>query len=246
MSKHRLQLPGEPPRCIERRCKTGAIVCFIVAVLALLGLTRCRAQTSELSLCYDRARWTEAASVANRHGVVALNVNSGRGDNAREASQWDAFGARLRAVGGKSLGYVDFLNESGKRKPNTEIIAEALAWIDHGHNGVWLDDARDNSADADVVRAILAARPRGIVIANPGTRVTGPLKRTKALLCESESNGAILYGQVVIAFVRDAAAARDVTAKAKAAKVQMLALEPLSSYHVARVEYQRPNPLVPR
>lgn len=244
--KHRLILPGEPVHRIERRCKTGLLIGLGIVVLAVVGLTRCRAQTSELSLCYDRARWSEAAAVANRHGVITLNVDSGRGAKAREASQWDAFGARLRAVGGKTLGYVDFLNEASKRRPNTEIIAEALAWIDHGHNGVFLDDARDNSADADVVRAILAARPKCIVLANPGNRATGPLKRTPALLCESESNGTIFYGQVVIAFVRDAAAARDVTSKAKAAKVKMLALEPLSTYHVARVEYQRPNPFVPR
>lgn len=244
--KRRLTLPGEPALIIERRCKAGILIGIILAVLAVVGLRRCSAQTSELSLCYDRARWTEAAAVAVRHGVIVLNVDSGRGADAREASQWDAFGTRLRAVGGKSLGYVDFLNESSKRKPNTEIIAEALAWIDHGHNGVFLDDARDNSSDADVLRSILASSPKAIVVANPGTRVTGPLKRAAALLCESESNGTIFYGQVVIAFVRDASAARDVTTKAKAAKVRMLALEPLSTYHVANVEYQRPNPFVPR
>ena len=217
-------------------------VCLLIAVL--VGLAYCTAHAGELSLCYDRVRWTESAAVAKRKGAVVLNVDDGRGSVASEAAAWDAFGVRCRTVGGLTFGYVDFLNQQGKRKLSGEVVLEAQRWLDHGHSGVWLDDARDNGADADVVRAILKAYPKTIVIANPGTKVSDALKRAGAFVCESESNGAVYYGDIVIAFVKDRAASDAVLKEANRRGVLWCATEPLATYHRAGIEYQKKNPFI--
>ena len=200
----------------------------------------------ELSLCYDDARWPEAARVARRGGCVVLNVNDGRGSDAGEAKRWDAFGVRLRTVGGITLGYVDFLTPSRQRKSNAVVVAEALAWIDAKHTGVFLDDARDRQIDADAIKEIRAKRPNAIIWANPGTRCTGPLKASAAVLCESEKTGTINYAsRVIIAFVKDAKAVSSVRAMASQRGVVWLAVEPFATYHQRGVEYQQANPLIP-
>lgn len=200
----------------------------------------------ELSLCYDDVRWPEAARVARRGGCVVLNVNDGRGSDADEARRWDAFGVRLRTVGGITLGYVDFLTRGGQRKSNATVVAEALAWIDAKHTGVFLDDARDRKLDADAIAEIRTKRPKALLWANPGTRCKGPLKATKIPLCESEKTGAINYGStVIIAFVKDTKEASNVRSMASQRGVAYLALEPFKTYHKAGSEYQLENPLVP-
>lgn len=225
----------------SRRYYRYAVICGIIAVLAALAL--CSARAGEVSLCYDEVRWAESSRVAKRGGIIVLNINDGRGLNTAEIKQWDAFGARLRSVGGKSIGYVDFLDNKGLRKPNAKVVVESINWISAGHHGVWLDDARDNGADADVVREIKRLRPKAMVCANPGTRCSGPLKRSGAILCESESNGPVYWGTIVIAFVKDAKTADAVRLEAKR-RGTWLALESASTYHVAGVEYQRKNPYI--
>jgi hypothetical protein len=222
-----------------------AFICVLVAMLVMVAFSM-GLHGAELELCYDRARWVESTHVAQRHGTIVLNVDSGRGSNAAESKAWDEFGSRLRVVGGKTLGYVDFKNEGSHRKTNDDVINESIAWIDHGHGGVFLDDASDNGADADVVRAIKSKRPSATIIANPGCKVSGPLKNCGAILCESEYPDTIYYSSaVVIAFVANCAVASDVRKTATESKVALLAVEPRSLYHVAGKEFQKPNPFTP-
>jgi len=235
--------PASHHYAVARRNYLGAAICLAWAFVLVLCIARAFGQTAELELCYDRARWGESAAVANRHGTVVLNVDDGRGSNTMEARQWDAFGQRIRAVGGQSLGYVDFKDNNSKRKTNDAVVNEALAWLEQKHNGVFLDDATDNGADADVVRSIKAKYPAALIIANPGCHVSGPLKTCGAMLCESEYPDTIYYASaVVIAFVKDAATATSVRKTASDSKVKLLAVEPRSSYHVDSVEFQKPNP----
>lgn len=199
----------------------------------------------ELSLCYDRARWPEAQRVAKRNGTVVLNIQDGRGADRAEAKAWDTWGGSLRSLGGITLGYVDLLNTKGIRKGNDDVIAEARTWIDAGHSGVFLDDARDRQLDTDVIAALRKQRPKALLWANPGTRCTGPLKASGAVLCESEKSGKINYASaIVIAFVKPD---QVTTTRVQAAKsgVRWLALEPLATYHVAGIEYQKKNPFTP-
>lgn len=242
--KNRLRLPGEPTRTTEHRILLAALIALLIAAAVLL-LTQ-QAHSAELSLCYDESRWPEAARVANRKGTVVLNPDSGRG-SPETAAKWDAFGKRLRSVGGRSLGYVDYLDESSRRKLDDKVIAEALRWLKTGHTGIWLDDARDTAADAAVIIGIKRVYSTAVIIANPGTRCSGPLKRSGAILCEHESNKTINWeSQVIIAFVdntREAQAVRSQAAQKKG--LLLLAIEPLSTYHVLGVEYQKPNPFTP-
>jgi hypothetical protein len=199
------------------------------------------APVKELSLCYDKARWPETQRVAKRGGVIVLNPNEGRGSKPKP---WDDLGAQLRKAGGKTLGYVDMKDTHSKRKPSVAILAECTAWLNAGHSGVFLDDATDNGADADVIRDVQRAKPAAMIIANPGCRVSGALKATNAILCESEYPDTINYDSaVIIAFVRDADAANAARWKAKPGTI--LALEPRDSYHKPGVEFQQKNPFIP-
>lgn len=201
---------------------------------------------NELCLCYDIARWPEAQRVARRRGTVVLNPDNGRGSVASEARRWDEFGKRLRGMGGVTLGYENIRTESGRRKKNETIIKACEAWLKAGHDGIWLDCARDTEADADLVNQVARINIAAVIIANPGTQVSGPLKRSDGWLCESETNKAINYNtDVVIAFVKDKSAAKKARETAASLGVRWLAVEPLSTYHVAGVEYQQPNPLTP-
>ena len=220
-------------------------------ILAAIALGICLARADlplpgELELCYDRARWPEAAKVARRGGVIVANIHNGRGSKPSEARDWDAFKNRLKAVGGIVLGYVDFNDANDKRKPDSLIIAEAITWIKAGYDGAWMDDARDRQSDADVIATIKRLKPKAIIIGNPGTRVSGPLKRAGVLLCEHESNKTVNWAStVIIAFVRDAREAATVRTTARSKGNKLIAVELLSTYHVDGDEYQKENPLVP-
>lgn len=201
---------------------------------------------NELCLCYDQKRWPEAQRVAQRRGTVVLNPNSGRGSVASEVRRWDEFGKRLRRLGGVTLGYENIRTEGGWRKKDATIIKACEAWLKAGHNGIWLDCALDTEEDADLVNDVALLNLSAEIIANPGTRVRGPLKSADAWLCESETNKAINYNStVVIAFVKDKTAAKKARDTAASIGVRWLAIEPLSTYHVPGVEYQQPNPFTP-
>lgn len=241
----------EPPGMIEQR--VWSIICsaFILIALLVIGFKSCSVDAAspsrlrELGLCYDRARWPEAQRIAKRGGAVVLNIDDGRGADKAETLAWDRFAGMLRSAGGITLGYVDYLDARGIRKGNGAILAEALAWIDAGHNGVWLDDARDTRLDADLIATLRSQRPKALVWANPGTRINGPLRASGALLCQSESNGSPDYtSAIVIAFATPSRVSRIITTATRSG-VQWLAIEPLDTYHVKGVEYQRSNPLVP-
>ncbi len=209
------------------------LLCILLASRVIAG---------DLGLCYDRQRWDETAALARLGGTAVFNIDDGRGDVAKERSAWDAFMKRCRAVGGTVLGYVDLLDSSGSRKADSDIIAEVAAWIAAGYNGVWLDDARDKKADGNLVKRLIAAHPKTIIIANPGTRCSGPLRVSGAWLCEHEGTGSIYWGSsVIIAFVDTLTQAADVRATAKRKGTHLIAVESRSTYHVSGVEYQRKN-----
>jgi hypothetical protein len=212
------------------------------AIAALL-LSLSSLFSADLGLCYDRARWSETAALSRMGGTSVFNIDDGRGRAAKECSEWDAFKKRCQAVGGKILGYVDFLDTNGVRKPDSVILTEASQWITAGYDGVWLDDVRDTSKDGALAAAIVAKHAGKTVIANPGTAVKGVLKKSGAILCEHESNTKINWKSVVvIAFVETSKEAADVRAKAVQVKTRFVAVEPRSSYHVGGVEYQAKNP----
>lgn len=216
-----------------------------LVIVSLITAKSALAAPRELGLCYDVARWPESLRIAKRGGGIVLNPDSGRGYDAREARRWDAFGQTLRSAGGVTFGYVDYLDESGRRKAQAAILTECMAWVDAGHTGVFIDDARDTKADAAVIADLRRLRPRAYILANPGARVTGPLKKSDATLCESESSGAINWDSaIVIAFVSDTHAANITRQIAAGKRIAWIAIEPLATYHKPGIEYQRKNPLV--
>lgn len=215
--------------------------------LALFLLSLSSLFSADLGLCYDRARWPETAVLSRMGGASVFNIDDGRGGVAKERSEWDAFKKRCQVVGGKILGYVDFLDGNGARKSDSTILAEVSQWIAAGYDGMWLDDVRDTPKDGSLTKAIVASNAGRLVIANPGTTVKGSLKYSGALLCEHESNTKINWKSgVVIAFVSTAKEAADVRAKAIQMKTRFVAVEPRSSYHVTGKEYQERNPFAPK
>lgn len=241
----------EPSRNLWERGIWSLVCATLIALALCIALGRCivagaAAPVTEMGLIYDRARWPEAARIARRHGLIVANIDSGRGTNATERQQWDTMAGTWRSLGGVTIGYVDYLDPSSRRKADADILAECRGWLKAGYTGVFLDDARDTAADAKVIKGLRAEFPSILIIANPGTRCTGPLKATAALLCESEKAGTINFAsRVIIAFVKDAATATAVRAQAAKASVRYLATEPLATYHKAGVEYQKINPLNP-
>lgn len=198
---------------------------------------------ADLGFCYDRQRWPETAALSRLGGASVFNINNGRGASAGEKKDWDAFKNRCRTVGGKILGYVDFNNESGKRKADTAIFAEVAEWMRAGYDGIWGDDTRDRVIDATLLLYIARSFPGKLVIGNPGARCKGALKSSGILLCEHEDLSPINWdSRVIIALVGSAKEAAAVRAKARVKKTAFIAVEPRSAYHVDGVEYQEEDP----
>ena len=111
---------------------------------------------------------------------------------------------------------------------------------------MWLDDAWDNKADAGACASIARKRPNAMLIANPGTKCIGPLKGLGVILCEHESTARINWkSRVIIAFASSQADASKIRSRAASEGVLLVAIEPKSTYHIAGVEYQKPNPFAP-
>ena len=201
-----------------------------------------------LFLCYDTSRIPQAIDLAKRCKqakrpcIIVLNPDSGWFGSSASLALWRQAISKLLAQSALVYGYIDLLDSRGKTKTQSLIISEIQDWAMEGVSRHFLDDARESHYS--LLDTLVSHKfPGHSFIANPGTVSTklNTIPYLSLIQQEDNSEKVNLKSRISIFFVHKENLK---TLQSNAASLSYAAFEPYDTYHVPKIEYQRPNPFL--
>lgn len=201
-----------------------------------------------LFLCYDTSRIPQAIDLAKRCKqakrpcIIVLNPNSGWFGTPASLEPWQNLLKDLRNFSPvRAFGYIDLLDSQSKLKDYNTLCAELTSWAHVNITDIFLDDAR--GSHKGMLLKLTQKFPGHQFLANPGTYTPSLRGIPHVALIEQEDNTekVKVLSRISIFFVHKENLK---SLQANAASLSYAAFEPYDTYHVPKVEYQRPNPFL--
>lgn len=200
-----------------------------------------------LFLCYDTSRIPQAIDLAKRCKqakrpcIIVLNPNSGWFGTPASLKPWSATITTLHQHSARVFGYIDLLDDNSKLKDYNTLCSELTSWAHTGVTEIFLDDAR--ASHKGILLKLTQKFPGHQFLANPGTYTPSLRGIPHVALIEQEDNTekVKVLSRISIFFVHKENLK---SLQANAASLSYAAFEPYDTYHVPKVEYQRPNPFL--